>query len=112
MGIQNFVKLWKTKIMAAKKSKPKKLQFGNITMYQKYGGLHNDRGPAYIDSDEQIVQYYRYGKLHRTDGPAYINKTHGYHKWYLNGKYYEFSDWCKITPLDKDRLTMLILEHS
>lgn len=97
--------------MAAKKSKSKKLQFCNITMYQKYGSLHNDRGPAYIDSHKQIVQYYRYGKLHRVNGPAYINKKYGYHLWYLNGKQYEFSDWCKKTSLDKDSLAMLILTH-
>jgi hypothetical protein len=97
----------------AKKSKPKKHYYSGITIYRKYGVAHNINGPAYIDENLGIVKYFVFGKLHRINGPAVIRKdgTVDRYLWYLNGKNYSFSEWCKHTTLDRNKLVMVILQY-
>ena len=102
--------------MSAKKSKSKKIEYDGYLYYYRYGFLHNDKGPAVVDTIQNIFEYRLFGKIHRIDGPAVFGKDSLKNtideEWWLNGKRYEFEEWCKNTPLDKHNLAMLVLQYA
>jgi len=63
-------------------TKPKKVK--PLAIYTYSNGqklLHNDNGPAYIDSIG-TEEWYQYGNLHREDGPARLEDDTQY--WFKN----------------------------
>jgi len=82
-------------------------QYDGLTQYYRYGTLHREEGPAYIDNTSEHKIYYRYGTKHRADGPAEIigDET----DFYLKGIRYDFSSWITKTDAPDDVKAHLIL---
>ena len=83
-------------------------QDGPLTMYYRYGRLHRDEGPAYIDSEAKRKIYYKYGKIHRNDGPSDIIENYFY-DFHLNGVRYDFDEWITLTDAPDNVKAHLIL---
>ena len=61
--------------------------FGTVTIYELYGKIHREDGPARIvkyDDGEFIEEYMINGSHHRYGGPAYIDFD-GQHSYYIHG---------------------------
>lgn len=82
-------------------------QDGDSTLYYRYGHLHREEGPAYIDNTTKHKIYYRYGKKHRNDGPAEMIGDE--HDFYLGGIRYDFPTWLTNTDVPDNVKAHLIL---